>query len=302
MKKIIFGIFIVLGLLLNFSTEREVFAAQQPNNMDAKQYLMDLHKDFYAENLTAHILINAETPMGNLNLDMNVIGKSSEPIVYKVTNKMTFQMLGQTANEVQVMQYAQQKGNDLEVYTLDNKKWYKQKFKNFKGTSSEKELMEMQLALIKSVSIQYETEDSLDAEYIFDFSPIGEFIESSLSEDKDVFKNEADKKQFISVCKTVMNQIGEMSYKEHLDKKNKSITTTLDFSDTVRRSADAIMDQFPEMKLRDRVAVKQFLDASTITMNTEIKPMDGNEEIKVPEEAIKNAEEMKLDKSGKVKK
>lgn len=302
MRKIILGIFIVLGLMINFSTEREALAAQQPENMDAKQYLMDLHKDFYTDKITANILVNAETPMGILNIDMNLMGNTAEPIVCKMINKMTFQVLGQKSSDFNITQYVQQTGNDLEVYTLDKEKWYKQTVKNFKGTYSEKELMDMQMDFIKSVTIQSETEESLDAVYVFDFVKIGDLIEKSLVEDKTLFKKEEDKQQFIRSCKAVMNQIGDMPYREHLDKKNKVITTELDFSDVVRESADAVMDQFPEMKLRDRVAVKQFLDASTITMSTEIKPMDGKEEIKVPEEVIKTAQELKLDKLEKAKK
>lgn len=294
MKKMICSILMLMGVLFGSVQYNVALAAESSETMDAKERLINIYQDFSAEQTALEMDIDIDTMLGKARLHTNMIGTNTTPFVGKAENSITFALLGQKSTEFQSTQYIEQVGDALRVYTFSDKKWVKQTIPNFKDISVENNLRE-QMNFVKSITIQGETEEAVDVTIVYDFDKVGEAIEKNLAEDKSIFKTAEEKQSFITGCKNVMHYIGEVPYTQHIDKKNKVITAELDVSDTIKKAAEGIMNEIPEMKELDKARVNQFLKDMTVKMQMECRAIDGGEKIKIPEEAIKQAKEIKFD-------
>lgn len=301
-KRMIRKIILFICVCISLISASPALAAGQLTLEDAERYLAPIYKEFESSN-SSKVQIDLElvTPFANVNAQIDVAGLYAKSKVYKLDYKLELLMLGKSKKDYKLQQYMEQKGNDLHVYTELDNKWTKQVLPNMKikanSNKNQQENESLKLAksleLIKSVELLKYTPEEVEVKVVINSAKLYDVVEPIILADKTSFKDPKNKTEFLKIYREIMNMAGDLTYTEHIERKNKTIKTELDLTSFTKNIVNGLVSKYDKkMKDKDRADLAKFLDASRLTMKAEVIMLDKKEKIEVPVTVKETAKEL----------
>lgn len=301
-KRMIRKIILFICVCISLISASPALAAGQLTLEDAERYLAPVYNEFESSN-SSKVQIDLElvTPFANVNAQIDVAGLHAKSKVYKLDYKLELLMLGKSKKDYKLQQYMEQKGNALYVYTELDNKWVKQVLPNVKikaySSKNQQDNESLKLAksldLIKSVELLKYTPEEVELKVVINSAKLYDVVEPIILADKTSFKDPKDKTEFLKIYREIMNMAGDLTYTEHIARKSKTIKTELDFTSFTKNIVNGLVSKYDKkMKDKDRADLAKFLDASKLTMKSEVVMFDKKEKIEVPVIVKETAKEL----------